>query len=67
MKNSASNHSQMLNTVKYDYVTHEEVEYGEFEKEVEMSKEEPRNFLQSIIECVEKGTIDYEFEERKLA
>ncbi|ADB57700.1 amphi-Trp domain-containing protein [Archaeoglobus profundus] len=44
----------------------EKIEYGEFEKEMELSKEELKAFLQKMIEKIDQGRITCEFKEREI-
>jgi len=44
----------------------EKIEYGEFEKEMELSKEELKAFLQKMIEKIDEGRITCEFKEREI-
>ena len=40
------------------------IDYGEFEKEVELSKEELKEFLQKMLEKIDNDRIECEFKER---
>ncbi len=44
----------------------EKIDYGEFEKEVELNKEELKEFLQKMLEKIDNGRIECEFKERDI-
>ena len=44
----------------------ERMEYGEFEKEVYMNKGELKQFLQKVLDDVEKGKVTFAFKEREI-
>ena len=44
----------------------EKIEYGEFEKEMELSKEDLKEFLQKMLEKIDQGRITCKFEEREI-
>jgi amphi-Trp domain-containing protein len=44
----------------------EKIEYGEFEKEMELSKVELKEFLQKMLEKIDQGRITCQFKEREI-
>jgi amphi-Trp domain-containing protein len=42
------------------------VKYGDYEMEVEMNKEELKDFLEMLISALEDGKITYPFKEREI-
>ncbi len=44
----------------------EKIEYGEFEKEMELNREELKQFLQKMLEKLDQGRITCQFKEREV-
>ncbi|WP_457549058.1 amphi-Trp domain-containing protein [Archaeoglobus sp.] len=44
----------------------EKIEYGEFEKEMELSRDDLKAFLQKMLEKIDQGRITCKFEEREI-
>jgi len=44
----------------------EKIEYGEFEKEMLLNKEELKEFLQKLMEKIDEGRVTCQFKEREI-
>jgi len=44
----------------------EKIEYGEFEKEMLLNKEELKEFLQKLMEKIDQGKVTCSFEDREI-